>query len=149
MQLYALIASFLLKSHKKGGYIARRQHEAAVKIQRIARGRSARLVVQEIRQPTNAELVRIETAMSEARSLASALREEGREEEAVEAERVVKDMELAKYGRRRSEAGKDEEETTNLNEIEETRALIQALKEEGRDEEVVEAQALLDAMLDR
>jgi len=125
------------------------QEEAAIKIQRIARGRSARSIVKEIREPSNLELDRINAAISEAHSLANTLREEGRIDEAVEAEKVAQDMEAAKTGRRASvdEGVKSTDATTN-SEIDETRSLIAALKEEGRDAEAAEAEELLAVMMD-
>ena len=67
-------------------------------MQRIARGRAARLQVCEIRTPGPEEQAKMDLAIEEARALVAALRTEGREEEALEAQAVIENMEIAKSG---------------------------------------------------
>ena len=66
--------------------------------QAIARGRSARAQAADIRNPTAEEVAAMEASMEEARALVAALRAEGREEEAQEAESVVANLEQTIQG---------------------------------------------------
>jgi len=72
--------------------------KAATKIQSVARGHAARVEANDIKTPTTKELSELENAITEAQALAASLREEGRPEEAAEADAMVEQLKLAKGG---------------------------------------------------